>query len=73
MARYQFAELLKLNRASRLTAFDGAFGNRAATHGLRLSQFGSELADTRWNFERSGHASSYGIYCCKIKREKKAI
>jgi hypothetical protein len=41
--------------ASRLAAFDGAWGNRAATHRLRLSQFGGELADTGWTFERSSH------------------
>ena len=43
--------------AARLAALDEAFGNRAAAHGLRLSQFGGELADAGWNFRRSSHAS----------------
>jgi hypothetical protein len=27
------------------------------------------LADTRWNFERSGHSSSYGMICRKINQK----
>ena len=43
--------------AARLAALDGSWRKRAATHRLRLRQFGDELADTGWDFRRSGHAS----------------
>jgi hypothetical protein len=59
--------------AASLTAFDGAFGNRATTHRLRLSQLGGELADTGWNFESSSHALSYGILGRKINQKNKVI
>ena len=41
--------------ADRLATLDRAWGNRAPTHGLGLSQLGNELADTGWDFRRSGH------------------
>jgi hypothetical protein len=41
--------------ADRLATLDRALGNRAPTHGVGLSQFGDELADTGWDFRRSGH------------------
>src|SRR5262249_44014597 len=40
--------------ADRLATLDRALGNRAPTHGLGLSQLGNELADTGWDFRRSG-------------------
>src|SRR5207302_6430993 len=43
--------------AAGLATADQAFGNRASTPGLRVSQFGDELADTGWDFRRSGHVS----------------
>jgi len=59
--------------AAGLAATDGAFGNRTAAHGLGLSQITSDLANTGWNNGRSGHALSYGLYCRKIKIDKKAL
>ena len=41
--------------ADRLATLDRALGNRAPTHRTGLSQLGNELADTGWNFRRSGH------------------
>src|ERR1039457_4289691 len=43
--------LKRLNRSG-----DRTLGNRAAAHGLRLSQFAGELADTRRDIDRSDHA-----------------
>ena len=43
--------------AGRLAALDSSWGKRATTHRLWLSQFGDELADTGWDFRRSGHGS----------------
>jgi len=43
--------------ATRFATLDRSFGNRATTHGAGLSQFGDELADTRWDFKRGGHAT----------------
>ena len=41
--------------AARFTAPDGAFGERAAAHGLRVSQFVGELAYARRDLRRNGH------------------
>ena len=41
--------------ADRLATLDRALGNRAPPHGPGLSQLGNELADTGWDFRRSGH------------------
>lgn len=46
----------------------GAFGNRTAAHGPRLSQYGGELANVGRNVGRIEHDSSYGMYCRKTSR-----
>jgi hypothetical protein len=43
--------------ATRFATLNRSFGNRATTHGAGLSQFGDELADTKWDFRRGGHKS----------------
>jgi hypothetical protein len=47
--------------ATGLAAPNGAFGNRAAAHGLWLSQCGGEIANLGGDISRSGHALSYSI------------
>jgi hypothetical protein len=42
--------------AARFTTADGAFGERAAAHGLRVSQLVGELAYARRDLRRSSHA-----------------
>lgn len=45
--------------ATGLAAPDGAFGNRAAAHGLWLSQCCGEIANLGGDIGRSGHSLSY--------------
>ena len=59
--------------AARLAALDGALGNRAAAHRLRLSQFGGELADAGWDLGRSGHVFNLtALYAVRSRSKKKA-
>jgi hypothetical protein len=41
--------------AARFTTTDGAFGERATAHGLRVSQLVGELAYARRDLRRNGH------------------
>ena len=52
--------------AACLTALDGALGKRTPPHGLRFSQFVSELTDGGWDIGGSGHILSYGMSSRKI-------
>jgi hypothetical protein len=47
--------------ATGLAAPNGAFGNRAAAHGLWLGQCGGEMANLGGDIGRSGHGLSYNI------------
>src|SRR5206468_11551811 len=59
--------------AARLAALDGALGNRAAAHRLRLSQFGGELAYAGWDLGRSGHVFNLtALYAVRSRSKKKA-
>lgn len=57
--------------ATGLAAPNGAFGNRAAAHGLWLCQCRGETANLGGDIGRSGHGSSYNTYCRKIRTENK--
>ncbi len=59
--------------ATGLAAPNGAFANRAAAHGLWLSQCCGEIANLGGDIGRSGHASSYNIYCRKIYPAKNPL
>jgi hypothetical protein len=52
--------------ATGLAAPDRAFRNRAAAHGLWLSQCCGEIANLGGDIGRSGHDISYNIHCRKI-------
>ena len=56
--------------ATGLAAPNGAFGNRAAAHGLWLRQCCGEIANLGGDIGRSGHALSYNTYFRKINPAK---
>src|SRR5450432_963617 len=61
--------------APRLAAFDRTFGQGAAAHGFGIGQLGGELPYLGRDIgrSRSGHASSYGNTCRKIKVKYQAF
>lgn len=60
--------------ATRLAAFDGAFGKGATPHGPSVGQIRGELPDMRRGTKGSGsrHALSYGANSRKIKAKNKS-